>query len=92
MTVSIKQHFKHASSQESIEFKRVMTAVLADLTSVKTTLANMKLIYDAHTHEAQGSSAAAGRTSTPDTGAAENGLAASAASAFTNSSTSNLIA
>lgn len=31
MSVSIKQHFKHAPTQESIEFKRVLSAVQADL-------------------------------------------------------------
>jgi len=30
MPVSIKKHFSHAPSQEQIEFKRVMDAVLAD--------------------------------------------------------------
>lgn len=35
MTVSIKRHFSHAPSQEQIEFKRVMDAVLADNTATR---------------------------------------------------------
>ena len=35
MSVSIKKHFSHAPSQEQIEFKRVMDAVLADMTAVR---------------------------------------------------------
>ena len=57
MTVSIKTHFSHAPSQESIEFKRVMDATLADMTVLRdevvlvgTTLANYKTEFDAHTH------------------------------------------
>lgn len=48
MTVSIKQHFKHAPTQESIEFKRVMDAVLADISAVRTGLiaTNAKLDAD----------------------------------------------
>jgi len=38
MTVSIKKHFSHAPAQEQIEFKRVMDAVLADLTSQKVVI------------------------------------------------------
>jgi hypothetical protein len=38
MTVSIKQHFSHASVQEEIEFKRVMSAVLADMTAMRTAI------------------------------------------------------
>jgi len=38
MSVSIKKHFSHAPSQEAIEFKRVMDAVLADLTSQKVVI------------------------------------------------------
>jgi hypothetical protein len=92
MTVSIKQHFKHHPTQEEIELKRVMNAVQTDLAALKTTVANYKAIYDAHTHECPGSSFAASRCSTPDTGAAENSLTPSAASAFTDSSTANLVA
>lgn len=54
--------------------------------AIGTTLADVKAIYDAHTHECPGSSFAASRSSTPDTGAAENSLAASAASAITDTS------
>lgn len=35
MTVSIKRHFSHASTQEEIEFKRIMNTVLADLAAQK---------------------------------------------------------
>ncbi len=94
MTVSIKQHFKHAPVQEEIEFKRIMDAVLADLTLLRaevvligTSLASVKAIYDAHTHECPGSSYTASRCSLPDTGAAENSLTPSSASAITDSST-----
>ena len=89
MTVSIKQHFKHAPVQEEIEFKRIMDATLADLTLLRTevvligaTLANIKSIYDNHTHTADGT---ATRTSKPDTGSPTG--SPSAASAITDSST-----
>tara|TARA_Y100000310_G_scaffold273098_1_gene288393 strand:- start:6099 stop:6500 length:402 start_codon:yes stop_codon:yes gene_type:complete len=59
---------------------------VTELTAIGTTLADYKAIYDAHTHECPGSSFAASRSSTPDTGAAENSLTASAASAFTDTS------
>lgn len=61
-----------------------------ELIAIGTTLADFKTIYDAHTHECPGSSFAASRCSTPDTGAAENSLAASAASAFTDTSGSSV--
>jgi len=86
MTVSIKQHFSHAPTQEAIEFKRIMTAVLTDLTAMKTTLADYKAIYDAHVHTADGNAAL---TSIPDSGTPVG--TPSAASVFTNSSTSNLV-
>ena len=35
MSVSIKQHFSHAPNQEAIEFKRITTAVLTDLTALR---------------------------------------------------------
>ena len=56
----------------------------SEFLTITTTAADYKAIYDVHTHEAPGSDYAASRTSTPDTGAAENSLAASAASAFTD--------
>ena len=62
--------------------KRFAEAVLTDLAALRANIVANKALYDAHTHEAPGSSFAASRTSTPDTGAAENSLAASAASAF----------
>ncbi len=86
MTVSIKQHLTHLPSQESIEFKRILTAILTDLTAVKTTVANYKLLYDAHVHTSDGN---ASRTSKPDTGSATG--SPSAASAFTDSSSANLV-
>ena len=87
MSVSIKQHFSHAPTQEAIEFKRVMNAVLADITAIKTSLADYKAIYDAHVHTADGNAAL---TSIPDSGTPVG--TPSAASVFTNSSTSNLVA
>lgn len=62
-----------------------------EINDIQTTLANYKTIYDAHTHETSNSDATAARSSTPDTGAAENSLAASAASALTDSSGGNII-
>ena len=59
---------------------------ITEQTAIGTTLADYKTIYDAHTHECPGTGFAASRCSTPDTGAAENSLAASAASAFTDTS------
>lgn len=64
--------------------------VKTELEAIGTTLANFKTIYDAHTHECPGSDYAASRCSTPDTGAAENSLTASAASAFTDTSGSSV--
>jgi hypothetical protein len=64
--------------------------IVNEINDIQTTLANYKTIYDAHTHESPGSSFAASRGSTPDTGAAENSLTASAASAYTDSSGTNL--
>jgi hypothetical protein len=61
-----------------------------EIVAIGTALADYKAIYDAHTHECPGSSFAASRCSTPDTGAAENSLAASAASAFTDTSGSSV--
>jgi hypothetical protein len=61
-----------------------------EVIAIGTTLADVKAIYDAHTHECPGSSFAASRCSTPDTGAAENSLAASAASAITDTSGSSV--
>lgn len=47
MTVSIKQHFKHAPAQESIESKRIMNAVLADMTAVRTAVTDLTAKMDA---------------------------------------------
>jgi len=61
-----------------------------EVVAIGTSLASCKAIYDAHTHECPGSGAAASRSSTPDTGAAENSLTASAASAITDTSGSSV--
>lgn len=90
MTVSIKHHFTHAENMEQIEFKRIATSILADLTLLRdevvlvgTTLADYKAIYDAHTHAQEDGDNA--QSSLPDTTA--GGVAAGAASAFTDDST-----
>jgi len=94
MTVSIKQHFTHAPSQEAIEFKRIQDAVLADLTLLRaevvligTTAANYKTIYDAHTHKLPATPIEDENTSAPDTTAATGSKAPGTASAFTDSTT-----
>lgn len=61
-----------------------------ELIAIGTTLASVKTKYDAHTHECPGSTHTASRCSTPDTGAAENSLAASAASAVSDTSGSSV--
>jgi hypothetical protein len=65
-------------------------SIVTELTAIGTTLASVKAKYDAHTHESPGSTHAASRGSTPDTGAAENSLAASAASAIADTSGSSV--
>lgn len=70
---------------------KLLNNMASEINDIQTTLANFKTIYDAHTHESPGSTHAASRGSTPDTGAAENSLAASAASAFTDSSGGNIV-
>ena len=89
MSVSIKKHFKHAPTQESIELKRMCNAVLVDLGVLRaelvligTSLADYKAIYDAHTHLAGGT---ATTLSLPDADAPTG--SPGAASAFTDSST-----
>lgn len=47
MSVSIKQHFTHAPSQEAIEFKRVLSAVLADSTALRTAFVALTAKMDA---------------------------------------------
>jgi Skp family chaperone for outer membrane proteins len=47
MPVSIKQHFKHAPTQESIEFKRVMNAVQADLAALRASIVAITAQLDA---------------------------------------------
>jgi hypothetical protein len=47
MSVSIKQHFKHAPTQESIEFKRVMSAVLADSAALRASIVAITAQLDA---------------------------------------------
>lgn len=61
-----------------------------ELVAIGTTLASVKTKFDAHTHESPGTTYAASRGSTPDTGAAENSLAASAASAVADTSGSSV--
>jgi hypothetical protein len=46
MTVSIKQHFSHAPTQEAIEFKRVMTAVLADSAALRAAIVGITAQLD----------------------------------------------
>lgn len=72
------------------ELRTDHATAIVELVAIGTTLANIKTIYDAHTHECPGSSYVASRCSTPDTGAAENSLAASAASAITDTSGSSV--
>lgn len=87
MAESIKERINALSSNiDARELKPLLDGILTELTAIGTTLASVKAIYDAHTHECPGSSYAASRCSTPDTGAAENSLAASAASAITDTS------
>jgi hypothetical protein len=74
----------NAAAVSANEQRADHAAVRTELLAIGATVADYKALYDVHTHECQGSSAAAGRCSTPDTGAAENGLTASAASAFTD--------
>jgi hypothetical protein len=38
MSVSIKQHFKHLDNLNQIEFKRVMTAILADMAATRASI------------------------------------------------------
>jgi len=84
----------HASTKTAVDELNTLTdelrtdhaTFITEQTAIGTTLADYKAIFDAHTHECPGSSFTASRCSTPDTGAAENSLAASAASAFTDTS------
>ena len=87
MVESIRQRMAAMShSSDSIQVKKILDNMRTELVALGTTVADYKAIYDAHTHECPGSSYTASRCSTPDTGAAENSLAASAASAFTDTS------
>ena len=47
MTVSIKKYYKHAPVQESIEFKRIMNAVLTDMTAVRSAFVALTAKMDA---------------------------------------------
>jgi len=49
MSVSIKQHFSHAPTQEAIEFKRVMSAVLADSAAMRASIVGITAQLDADT-------------------------------------------
>lgn len=87
MSESVKQRMGAlANNSDATEIRKLMDEIRLELTAIGTTLASVKAIYDAHTHECPGSTHAASRCSTPDTGAAENSLAASAASAITDTS------
>jgi len=46
MSVSIKQNFKFAPAQEQIEMKRVMDAVLADMTVLRTAFTTLTAKMD----------------------------------------------
>ena len=61
-----------------------------EVIAIGTTLADVKSKYEAHTHACPGSTYAASRCSTPDTGAADNGLTASAASTISDTSGSSV--
>ena len=49
MTVSIKQHFTHAPTQEAIEFKRMFNAVLTDLAAARASIVGITAQLDADT-------------------------------------------
>jgi len=61
-----------------------------ELLAIGTSLASVKAKFDAHTHESPGSSFTVSRGSLPDTGSAENSLAASAASVIADTSGSSV--
>jgi hypothetical protein len=69
----------------------LLNNMASEINDIQASLASVKAIYDAHTHESPGTTHAASRGSLPDTGAAENSLAASAASAITDSSGTNIV-
>ena len=46
MSVSIKRHYKYAPVQESIEFKRIMNAALADMTALRTAITGITAQLD----------------------------------------------
>ena len=46
MTVSIKQHFKHHPTQESIELKRAFTAVQTDLAALRAAVVGITAQLD----------------------------------------------
>jgi len=56
MSVSIKQHFKHAPAQEQIEFKRVTNAVLTDLTALRAAFVALTAKMDADFADVTGAS------------------------------------
>ena len=80
----------HATFKTAVDELNTLTdelrsdhAVFITLTDeIKTDMNANNNIYDVHTHECSNSDATAARCSTPDTGAAENSLTASAASAL----------
>ncbi len=46
MTVSIKEHFKHHTAQESIELKRIMEAVQTDIAALTTSVTGITAQLD----------------------------------------------
>ena len=76
---SVKQTLKAFNSQQEIQLRQMFSAVLVDL-------ANAKTIFDAHTHNGDGSEAGSYYTSPPRSNAAD--VTAGTASTFTTTLTS----
>jgi Skp family chaperone for outer membrane proteins len=47
MSVKISQHFKHHPTQEEIDLKRAFSAVLADMTAMRTAITGITAKLDA---------------------------------------------
>ena len=56
MTVSIKKHFKHHPVQEEIELRRVVSAILADMTAMRTSITTLTAKIDADSGDTGGDS------------------------------------
>jgi len=91
MAVSIKEHGKFSGTQEEIEIKRLLNAVLNDLADLRATIVANKALYDAHTHRLPATPVEDENTSAPDTTAATGAKAPGAASAFTTPSALTLV-